>query len=64
MILVTPGIRSGREVADDQKRTLTAGEAIQKGADFLVVGRPIMNAPDRKAAAYALGEEIRLNRKS
>ncbi len=44
MQLVTPGIRTGEEKADDQKRTLTPREAIQAGANWLVIGRPIYAA--------------------
>ncbi|MGH7967245.1 MAG: orotidine-5'-phosphate decarboxylase [Limisphaerales bacterium] len=49
--LVTPGIRSGTEKADDQRRTLTAQEAISAGADWLVIGRPIYAAKNPRAAA-------------
>ena len=49
--LVTPGIRTGAERADDQRRTLSPREAIQAGADWLVIGRPIYAAPDPRAAA-------------
>ncbi len=48
--LVTPGIRTGKEKADDQKRTLTPKEAIAAGADWLVIGRPIYAAPNPRAA--------------
>jgi orotidine-5'-phosphate decarboxylase len=49
--LVTPGIRTGAEKADDQKRTLTPKEAIEAGANWLVVGRPIYAAPNPRTAA-------------
>jgi orotidine-5'-phosphate decarboxylase len=60
-IIVTPGIRpafaeSGK---DDQKRVMTAGQAISAGADFIVIGRPIRLAPDPAAAMDKLLEEIR-----
>jgi orotidine-5'-phosphate decarboxylase len=51
MQLVTPGIRTGAEKADDQKRTLTPREAIQAGASWLVIGRPIYAATNPRAAA-------------
>jgi orotidine-5'-phosphate decarboxylase len=49
--LITPGIRTGAEKADDQKRTLTPREAIAAGANWLVIGRPIYAAPNPRAAA-------------
>ncbi len=58
-ILVTPGIRSSQEaVQDDQKRTLSAQEAVQLGADYLVVGRPIRQAADPLAACRNIVQEI------
>jgi orotidine-5'-phosphate decarboxylase len=57
-LIVTPGIRSSNDAPDDQKRTLTAAEAINGGADYVVVGRPILNAPDPVAAAQAIVAEI------
>lgn len=49
--LVTPGIRQSEDQAGDQKRTLSAREAIQAGANWLVVGRPICQAENPRAAA-------------
>ncbi|WP_093882029.1 orotidine-5'-phosphate decarboxylase [Syntrophus gentianae] len=58
-VIVTPGIRgSARVSGDDQKRTLTAEEAIRRGSDYLVVGRPIQTAADPVAAADELCQEI------
>lgn len=73
-LIVTPGVRprpgadggrSGararatrRSTADDQKRTATPAEAIRAGADFIVVGRPILAASDPRAAAQAIVDEI------
>jgi orotidine-5'-phosphate decarboxylase len=51
MQLVTPGIRTGSDAAGDQKRTLSAREALDAGANWLVIGRPIYAAPNPRAAA-------------
>lgn len=56
--LVTPGIRSGTEPEDDQKRTLSAREALEAGANWLVIGRPIYGAKSPRAAAEAIMESI------
>ena len=58
MVLVTPGIRPAGADAGDQKRIMTPAAAIAAGADYLVVGRPIIAAPDPKAAAEAIVAEI------
>jgi orotidine-5'-phosphate decarboxylase len=58
MVLVTPGIRPAGAEAGDQKRVMTPAEAIAAGADYLVVGRPIVAAPDPKATADAIIAEI------
>ena len=57
-ILITPGIRATTNVSDDQKRTATAQAAVADGADWLVVGRPIRDAKDPRAAALAVRAEI------
>ena len=58
LVLVTPGVRPKGADAGDQKRVMTPSDAIRAGADLLVVGRPILAAPDRRAAARALVAEI------
>ncbi|MDX3971855.1 MAG: orotidine-5'-phosphate decarboxylase [Bradyrhizobium sp.] len=58
MSLVTPGIRPAGTPTGDQKRVMTPGRAIAAGADYLVVGRPILDASDPKAAADAIQAEI------
>jgi len=59
-IIVTPGIRPAFVEAgkDDQKRVLTAGEAVSAGADYIVVGRPVRLAPDPAAAMDKVIAEI------
>ncbi|MCC6983354.1 MAG: orotidine-5'-phosphate decarboxylase [Bauldia sp.] len=57
-LIVTPGVRPRGEGAGDQKRVVTPADAIKAGADYLVVGRPIVGARDRKTAAERIIEEI------
>ena len=56
--LIVPGIRSSKDNNDDQKRTLSAREAIEAGADILVIGRPITKASNPAKAASELQQEI------
>lgn len=56
--LVVPGIRPQGNAPGDQKRTMTPVEAVQRGADVLVIGRPITTAPDPTAAAQAIVAEL------
>ena len=58
MLLVTPGIRPAGAAVGDQKRVATPAEAIRNGADYLVVGRPVTQAPNPRAAAEAVIAEI------
>lgn len=59
-VLVVPGIRPEGSEKDDQKRTLTPAEAVKKGADYLVIGRPITKAKDPKAAAKTIVNSLKL----
>jgi len=58
MLLVTPGIRPSGTQAGDQKRATTPARAVAAGADYLVVGRPILKADDPAAAARAIVAEV------
>jgi orotidine-5'-phosphate decarboxylase len=59
MVLVTPGVRPAGSAAGDQKRVASPAEAIRNGADYLVVGRPVTQACDPRAAAEAIVAEIK-----
>jgi len=57
--LVIPGIRPAWSASNDQKRILTPAEAVAKGADVLVIGRPITSAADPAEAAKRIQDELR-----
>jgi orotidine-5'-phosphate decarboxylase len=57
-LVVTPGVRPTWAAANDQKRIMTPAEAVRNGADFLVVGRAITAAEDRRAAAERVIAEL------
>ncbi len=59
LLVITPGIRPvENRPEDDQKRVVTVQDALRGGADYIVVGRPIRNAPDPRAAAVAMQRQI------
>jgi len=57
-LIVSPGIRPSGAATDDHKRHTTPAEAVRLGADYLVIGRPILKAPDPRGAAQRIIEEI------
>ncbi len=58
LLIVTPGVRPADKGVDEHARPTTPRQAIQSGADYLVVGRPIRDAPDPRAAAQAIVDEM------
>jgi orotidine-5'-phosphate decarboxylase len=58
-VIVTPGIRPADTSKDDQKRIATPAMAMAQGSNFLVVGRPILQAPSPRTAAQQILDEIR-----
>lgn len=59
LLLATPGVRPRGTSEDDHRRALTPADAVLAGADLIVIGRPILEAADRREAAEALVEEVR-----
>jgi orotidine-5'-phosphate decarboxylase len=57
-VLVTPGVRSAGAAAGDQKRVATPAEALRAGASYLVIGRQVTRAPDPRAEAARILEEV------
>jgi orotidine-5'-phosphate decarboxylase len=57
-LIVTSGIRSAEDARDDQVRVASAAEAIREGADYVVVGRAVLRAPDPEAALRSITEEV------
>lgn len=58
LLIVTPGVRPAGKQVDEHARATTPRQAIHTGADYLVVGRPIRDAPDPRAAAQAIVDEM------
>ena len=56
--IVTPGIRRRADQADDHARTASPAHAMRAGANYLVVGRPVIEAPDPRAAAQRISQEL------
>ncbi len=59
-LIVTPGVRPAEAARDDQRRVMTPAEAVQAGADYVVIGRPILMAPDPIEAARRIAVECRM----
>ena len=57
-VVVTPGVRPAGSARGDQRRVMTPAEAVRAGADYLVIGRPVLNAPDPARAAQGIVEEM------
>ncbi len=60
-VILTPGVRPDWAGKDDQKRVMTPGDAVRSGADYIVVGRPVLKSHDRRAAVEKISQEIALH---
>ena len=58
VVLITPGVRPAGADVGDQRRVATPREALERGADLLVIGRPITAAPDPAAAAEGIAADL------
>ncbi len=58
LVIITPGIRTGDDDKGDQRRTMTPSEAVEAGADYIVVGRPITRADNPRDAASRMLDEL------
>lgn len=58
-VILTPGVRPAWAGTDDQKRIMSPGQAVAAGADYIVVGRPVLQARDRRDAAEKILQEMR-----
>ncbi len=63
-LIVTPGVRPARAAHDDQKRVMSPAASLRAGADYLVVGRAVLNAPDPARAAAGILDEMERERKT
>jgi len=57
-VVLTPGVRPAWAGRDDQKRVMSPGAAVVAGADYLVVGRPVLTSPDRRTAVHKIIHDI------
>lgn len=57
-VIITPGVRPAGAAMNDQKRVMTPAEAVRQGATYLVIGRPITEAPDPALAAWEILESM------
>jgi orotidine-5'-phosphate decarboxylase len=58
LIIVTPGIRLTKDIKDDQQRVMTPKEALEKGSDYLVIGRPITSHPNPVSVVQQIRSQI------